>query len=52
MEQITRPGGAVKVKHYIGDVAVVTTAGSASNTRYLHKDHLGSTNRSGRFTPR
>ncbi|MEZ5842554.1 MAG: RHS repeat-associated core domain-containing protein [Hyphomicrobiaceae bacterium] len=42
MERITRPGGAVEVKHYIGDVAVVTTAGAATATRYLHKDHLGS----------
>ncbi|MEZ5842557.1 MAG: polymorphic toxin type 50 domain-containing protein [Hyphomicrobiaceae bacterium] len=41
-ERITRPGGAIETKHYIGDVAVVTMAGTATATRYLHKDHLGS----------
>jgi hypothetical protein len=46
MEVITRPGGSIETKTYIGDFAVVTRATQAAVTNtavhYLHKDHLGS----------
>ena len=48
MEMITRPGGVVETKVYLGDFAVLssTTGPSAPVTsarlEYLHRDHLGS----------
>ncbi len=48
MELITRPGGVVETKVYLGDFAVLssTTGPSAPVTparlEYLHRDHLGS----------
>jgi hypothetical protein len=36
MEVITRPGGKVETKTYIGDFAVVTTANAVTTTSYMH----------------
>jgi hypothetical protein len=41
-EKITRPGGAIEHKIYIGDFAVVTRTGSTDTINYLLGDHLGS----------
>lgn len=46
-EQVTKPSGVVEHKHYIvagGEAIAIRTlrSNSADDTRYLHKDHLGS----------
>ena len=43
-ELITRPDLSLEKKHYIGGIAVITeTSGSSIvDTKYLHRDHLGS----------
>lgn len=55
-ERVTKPSGVIEYKHYIpggtGPAAIRTLrSNSADDTRYLHKDHLGSvdtiTNESG-----
>lgn len=56
LEKVTKPSGIVEYKHYVsasdGPIAIVTRRSNGTNdTRYLHKDHLGSvdaiTNESG-----
>ena len=42
VEKITRSDGSSEVKRYLPGGAVVTIADGEQNTRYLHKDHLGS----------
>ncbi|WP_344939292.1 RHS repeat-associated core domain-containing protein [Zhongshania borealis] len=48
-EKVTLPNGDIKERHYVGGNTIVTyknrTANSAgtTETRYLHKDHIGST---------
>ncbi|POP51522.1 FG-GAP-like repeat-containing protein [Zhongshania marina] len=48
-EKVTLPNGDIKERHYVGGNTIVTyknrTANSAGtvDTRYLHKDHIGST---------
>jgi RHS repeat-associated protein len=48
-EKVIKPNGDTEERHFIGGIAVVTlkdrTASNngTSQTRYLHKDHLGST---------
>ena len=46
-EKVTKPSGVVEYKHYIsagGDPVAIRTlrSNSTNDTRYLHKDHLGS----------
>ncbi len=47
-ESVSRPGGVLEERHYVGDAVLVSMTGrSASSagttrTRYLHRDHLGS----------
>lgn len=46
-EQVTKPSGVIEHKHYIvagGEAVAIRTlrSNSADDTRYLHKDHLGS----------
>ncbi|MFV8782931.1 RHS repeat-associated core domain-containing protein [Microbulbifer sp. SA54] len=42
VEKISRSDGSVEIKRYLPGGAVVTIAGGARKTNYLHKDHLGS----------
>jgi len=60
-ERVTKPSGVIEHKHYIlagGDAIAIRTlrSNSANDTRYLHKDHLGSvdaiTNESGTVVQR
>lgn len=46
-EQVTKPSGVIEHKHYIvagGEAVAIRTlrSNSADDTRYMHKDHLGS----------
>jgi len=60
-ERVTKPSGVIEHKHYImagGEAIAIRTlrSNSADDTRYLHKDHLGSvdtiTNESGAVVQR
>ena len=47
LEKVTKPSGVIEYKHYIsagGDPVAMRTLRSngVNDTRYLHKDHLGS----------
>lgn len=47
-ESVSRPGGVLEERHYVGDAVLVSITGRSASaagsvrTRYLHKDHLGS----------
>ncbi|WP_231758684.1 PQQ-binding-like beta-propeller repeat protein [Microbulbifer elongatus] len=42
VERISRPDGSEEVKRYLPGGAVVTISSGERESRYLHKDHLGS----------
>lgn len=42
VEKITRPDDTVEIKRYLPGGAVVTITAGKRESRYLHKDHLGS----------
>lgn len=47
-ESVSRPGGVLEERHYVGDSVLVSISGRSAvaagttRTRYLHKDHIGS----------